>query len=289
MNAINAINAMNTANSCSSINEMGLSENDTPKSDTSYKNEMNDNGVMYTIDIPVETDNTYDNDMNSKIDKALQGTQKNEKSKQNSDTTSIEQHLNDVIKKLRERVIIYEYMCFRTNSIYSILNKCFLVPSIFLSSGLALFNSNYFKNTEDNNITVFNVVGNGILTLLIALQNAFKFGEKSDYFFNMKKKFSKLHNTLNNEIINQISNLKINQTKLLDFMTEYDHLDQSIHYEFPRHIIVDTRKKFSHYSLPTICNGVEVVEEEVQPRDPSKHRFSGMLGSNKKKSYQINL
>jgi len=79
MNAINAINAMNTANSCSSINEMGLSENDTPKSDTSYKNEMNDNGVMYTIDIPVETDNTYDNDMNSKIDKALQGTQKNEK------------------------------------------------------------------------------------------------------------------------------------------------------------------------------------------------------------------
>jgi hypothetical protein len=280
---------MNTVDSFSSINEICIEENDTPKSNTSLKNAINDNGITYTIEIPVETDNDNDNDMNSKIDKALQGTRKNEKSKQNSDTNSIEQHLNDVIKKLRERVIIYEYMCFRTNSLYSILNKCFLVPSICLSSGLALFNSNYFKNTEDNNITVFNVVGNGILTLMIALQNAFKFGEKSDYFFNMKKKFSKLHNTLNNEIINQISNLRINQTKLLEFMTEYDHLDQSIHYEFPRHIIIDTRKKFSHYSLPTICNGVEVVEEEVQPRDPNKHAFTGILRSNKKKIYQINL
>lgn len=274
---------MNNSNSCSSINGLNLSENNTPKS--------TDNNIDYTIDIPVETDNNYDieNDMNSKIDKALGQINKSEKSKQNSDTNSIEQHLNDVIKKLRERVIIYEYLCFRTNSLYSILNKCFLIPSILLSSSLALFNSNYFKSSEDNNVVLFNVIGNGLLTLLIALQNAFKFGEKSDYFFNMKKKFSKLHNTLNNEIINQISNLRINQTKLLEFMTEYDHLDQSIHYEFPRHIIVDTRKKFSHYSLPTICNGVEVVEEEVQPRDPNKHAFTGILRSNKKKTYQINL
>jgi len=266
-----------------SINDMNLSDNDTPKSV--------DNNLDYKIDIPIETENNYDieNDMNSKIDKALKEKGENEKSKQNSDTNSIEQHLNDVIKKLRERVIIYEYLCNRTNGFYSILNKCFLIPSIFLSSGLTLFNSNYFKNSEDNSVVLSNVIGNSILTLLIALQNAFKFGEKSDYFFNMKKKFSKLHNTLNNEIINQISYLKINQNKLLDFMTEYDHLDQSIHYDIPRHIIVDTRNKFKHYSLPTICNGVEVVEEDVQPRDPKKHVFTGILRSNKKKSYQINL
>lgn len=273
---------MNYANSCANVNDLNLSENDTPKS--------TDNNIDYKIDIPIETDN-YDieNDMNSKIDKELKENHKTEKSKQNSDTNSIEQHLNDVIKKLRERVIIYEYLCFRTNSLYSILNKCFLVPSILLSSSLALFNSNYFKNSEDNSVVLFNVIGNGVLTLLIALQNTFKFGEKSDYFFNMKKKFSKLHNTLNNEIVHQISDLKINQTKLIDFMTEYDHLDQSIHYEFPRHIIVDTRKKFKKYSLPTICNGVEVVEEEVQLRDPNKHQFTGILRNNKVKSYQINL
>lgn len=274
---------MNPAYPCSNVNELNVSENDTPKS--------TDNNIDYTIDIPVETDNNYDieNDMNSKIDKALGQIHKSEKSKQNSDTNSIEQHLNDVIKKLRERVIIYEYLCFRTNSLYSILNKCFLIPSILLSSSLALFNSNYFKSSEDNNIVLFNVIGNGVLTLLITLQNAFKFGEKSDYFFNMKKKFSKLHNTLNNEIVHQISELKINQTKLIDFMTEYDHLDQSIHYEFPRYIINDTRHKFKKYSLPTICNGVEVVEEEVQTRDPNKHKFTGILLTNKKKSYQINL
>jgi hypothetical protein len=144
---------MNPAYPCSNPDELNISENDTPKSI--------DNNVDYTIDIPLETDNNYDieNDMNSKIDKALGKTHKSEKSKQNSDTNSIEQHLNDVIKKLRERVIIYEYLCFRTNSLYSILNKCFLVPSILLSSSLALFNSNYFKSTEDNNIVLFNVIG----------------------------------------------------------------------------------------------------------------------------------
>lgn len=249
-----------------------------------------ENNVDYKIDIPLESDifNDADNDLNAKIDKEFKEKHKTEKSKQNSDTNSIEQHLNDVIKKLRERVIIYEYLCNRSNSFYSTLNKCFLIPSIFLSSGLTLFNSNYFKNSEDNTVVLCNVIGNSILTFLIALQNTFKFGEKSDYFFNMKKKFSTLHNNLNNEIINQISYLKINQNKLMEFMTEYDHIDQSIHYEFPRHIIVDTRSKFKDYCLPTICNGIEVVEEEVQLRDPKKRMLMGILPTNKKKIYQIN-
>lgn len=276
------------------VDSLNNSENNTPKSINNevINNEINNN-IIYDINIPVESDKIDDNDMNSKIDNLLKATNQIDKNKQNSDTTSIEMHLNDVIKKLRERVIIYEYMCFRTNSLYSLLNRCFLIPSIFVSSGLALLNSNYFRdnidNNESNTLKILNISGNGILTLLIALQNAFKFGEKADYFFNMKKKFSKLHNTLNNEIVNQISSQRINQSKLLESMTEYDHLDQSIHYEFPRNIICDTKGKFKHYSLPTICNGIEVVEEEVQPRDPNKHKFSNLLGMNKKKSYQINI
>lgn len=276
------------------VDSLNNSENNTPKSINNevINNEINNN-IIYDINIPVESDKIDDNDMNSKIDNLLKATNQIDKNKQNSDTTSIEMHLNDVIKKLRERVIIYEYMCFRTNSLYSLLNRCFLIPSIFVSSGLALLNSNYFRdnidNNESNTLKILNISGNGILTLLIALQNAFKFGEKADYFFNMKKKFSKLHNTLNNEIVNQISSQRINQSKLLESMTEYDHLDQSIHYEFPRSIIRDTKGKFKHYSLPTICNGIEVVEEEVQPRDPNKHKFSNLLGMNKKKSYQINI
>ena len=275
------------------VDSLNNSENNTPKSmNDQFNNEINNN-IIYDINIPVQSDKIDDNDMNSKIDNLLKITNQLDKSKQNSDTASIEMHLNDVIKKLRERVIIYEYMCFRTNSFYSLLNKCFLIPSIFVSSGLALLNSNYFRdNTDDNEsniVKILNISGNGLLTLLITLQNAFKFGEKADYFFNMKKKFSKLHNSLNNEIVNQISSQRINQSKLLESMTEYDHLDQSIHYEFPRNIIQDTKGKFKHYSLPTICNGIEVVEEEVQPRDPKQHTFSNLLGMNKKKSYQINI
>jgi hypothetical protein len=64
------------------------------------------------------------------------------------------------------------------------------------------------------------------------VQNTLKFPEKSDYFFNLKKKFTKLHNSLNNEILDQVSHLHVNPDILRNLMKEYEVLDENIHLKY---------------------------------------------------------
>ena len=238
---------------------------------------------IYVIDIPkVEILNSAEptgkisengiDDINQRVDVAIERDGNTQQLSMN-DNNSLEQHLTISLKKLRERVIIYEFLCHLTSIYYSKWNKGFLVPSIILSSLLALLNSNIHTDECDrefNALKIFNVVSNGILTFLISFQTAFKFAEKTDYFFNLKKKFTRLHNSLNNNIIGQISNLKVDQEQMMELMKEYDSLDENILYEFPKHILKETRDNFKGYSMPTICNGINVIENDVQPRKKRK-------------------
>lgn len=241
---------------------------------------------VYVIDIPkVEILNSTEpiraisengvDDINQRVDTAIEKDGNTQQLSIN-DNNSLEQHLTVSIKKLRERVIIYEFLCYLTSNYYSKWNKGFLIPSIILTSLLALLNSNLVSSecerdaAEYNGLKIFNVVSNGLLTFMIAFQNAFKFAEKTDYFFNLKKKFTRLHNTLNSNIIGQISNLKIDQEGLMEIMKEYDNLDENIQYEFPLHILKEIRINFKGYCMPTICNGISIIENDVQPRKRKK-------------------
>ena len=211
-----------------------------------------------------------------------------------SDNTSLETHLSTTIRKLRERVIIYEHMCYKTAEYYSKWNRFCVIPSLFLSAALAIYNSASMTSTTSttsadstpesahNTSKIVNVVLNGSITLILSVQNTLKFPEKSDYFFNLKKKFTKLHNSLNNEILDQVSHLHVNPDILRNLMKEYEVLDENINYEFPRSIINDTKNKFHSYSLPTLCNGIQVVEQEIQTRGVGHFKRSSKL-----KTYSI--
>lgn len=209
-----------------------------------------------------------------------------------SDNTSLETHLSTTIRKLRERVIIYEHMCYKTAEYYSRWNRFCVIPSLFLSAALAIYNSAAMSSTTPStpdtvepahNISkIVNVVLNGSVTLILSVQNTLKFPEKSDYFFNLKKKFTKLHNSLNNEILDQVSHLHVNPDILRNLMKEYEVLDENINYEFPRSIINDTKQKFHTYSLPTLCNGIQVVEQEIQTRGVGRFKKTSKL-----KTYSI--
>lgn len=167
-------------------------------------------------------------------------------------------------KRLREKVIIYEFMCYRTAVFYTRLNKVILYPSICISSLIALLNSNLGTDKiNPNSIQMVNVVGNSLLTLMLTLKSTLKHAEKADYFFNMKKKFTSLHNKLNTELIDR----EISETQLELFMHEYDNLDENIVYQFPDRIIQDVKEKFIGCSFPTICNGIET---STNPNSKSK-------------------
>lgn len=157
-------------------------------------------------------------------------------------------------KRLREKVIVYEYMCYRTSSFYTRLNKILLYPSICLSSLIALLNSNLGSTQLDtSSLQIVNVMGNSLLTFVLTMKSTLKHAERADYFFNLKKKFTSLHNKLNAELIDR----EISEEDLQMYMKEYDNLDENIVYQFPDRIIQSVKEKFIGCSLPTICNGIE--------------------------------
>lgn len=157
-------------------------------------------------------------------------------------------------KRLREKVIIYEYMCYQTSVFYTRLNKMLLFPSIGLSSIIALLNSNLGSSQFNlDAIQIVNVVGNSLLTFVLTMKSTLKHAEKADYFFNLKKKFTSLHNKLNAELIDR----DISEDDLQMYMHEYDNLDENIVYQFPDRIVKDVKNKFMGCSFPTICNGIE--------------------------------
>jgi len=204
--------------------------------------------------------NIVDDDLNGRIDRELGVPMRGM-----SSGSSMDSQAGANLKKLREKVIVYEYMCYKTSSYFNFINRCFLIPSIILSSVTAFLNSSLGVSdgfTHDN-LRLFNMVSNGVLTMLISIQNSFKFAEKADYFFTMKKKFTKLHNTLNNDIVQSFGRVRYDNELVLNHMREYDQLDENLQYEFPVRIIRMVRKRFKECALPTICNGIEIVENDV--------------------------
>jgi hypothetical protein len=102
-----------------------------------------------------------------------------------SDNISLETHLSTTIRKLRERVIIYEHMCYKTAEYYSKWNRFCVIPSLFLSAALAIYNSASMTATTSsstpdivesahNTSKIVNVVLNGSITLILSVQNTLK-------------------------------------------------------------------------------------------------------------------
>lgn len=161
--------------------------------------------------------------------------------------------------RIRDQVIVYEYLCYRTFKYYSKYSKFLTFPSICISSLIALLNSNMGNAVDPSRLQIVNVIGNSLLTFVITLSSVLKFAEKSDYFLNLKTKFTKLHNKLNNEFVRQryCDTFDTESPEFISIMLEYSNLDETISYTFPDSIIEDVRVKFKGHHLPTICNGIE--------------------------------
>lgn len=211
-----------------------------------------------------------DGDLNNRIDAAAEQSMTQVRNDSGGgDSSSIDQHLNTNLQKIREKIIITEYMCATSSKYFSFWNNVFMIPSILLTSTNAIINS-FFGNTSDygREIKIYNVVSNSTLTFLIAIQNYFKFGEKAEYFFNYKKKYAKIHNAINNEIIHQSNNSDM----IIRYHNEYDQLDEGCMHEFPHTVVADAREKFEGYCLPTICNGIKVIRADLSIKEKRRKK-----------------
>jgi len=182
-----------------------------------------------------------------------------------SSSSSLETKLVSSAQIIRERTIVHEYMCYKTTEYYARLNRATTIPSIILTGGLILFNSN-----ADSSVSAYadllkgvNIAGNSLLTILLSVQSAFKFAEKADYFFNQRKKYTRLHGDINNEIIQHISIQRMDVERLKEWNREYNALDENMLYDYPEHVIKNARARFVNHSTPLVCSLTNMIENDI--------------------------
>ena len=186
-----------------------------------------------------------------------------------SSTMSLETNLMKSTQVLRERTIVHEYLCYRTCEYYARLNRATTIPSIVLTGGLMLFNSNTTadecsgSSTVNNLLKGINIAGNSLLTILLSVQTAFKFAEKADYFFNQRKKYTRLHGNINDEIIRHNTVRPMDAEHLKEWSREYNALDENMLYDYPPHIIHTARTKFKNHHMPLVCNSTSVLDNDI--------------------------
>jgi len=187
----------------------------------------------------------------------------------NNSTSSLETNLMNSTQLLRERTCVHEYLCYRTCEYYSLLNKATTIPSIVLTGGLMLFNSNTSadectgSSSLNNLLKGINIAGNSLLTVLLSIQSAFKFAEKADYFFNQRKKYTRLHGNINDEIIRHNTVQPMDAEHLKEWSREYNSLDENMLYDYPTHIIRIARDKFKNHHMPLVCNSTSVLDNDI--------------------------
>lgn len=172
----------------------------------------------------------------------------------------------DISRRLRDKVIVYEYMCNRTSRMYGKYDWIMIFILTVFSAILVLLNSNMTQFAEV--MTIINIAGNSINAFVIVIKTLTKFGEKADYFKNTKGKFTDLHNKLNSGLLNKT----MTPHSLDIFMKDYDHLDTNMTYEVPDSILNEVRTKFEGCALPTICNGIEIIDTNSSLRNKNTQR-----------------
>ena len=197
----------------------------------------------------------------------------------NNSTSSLETNLMNSTQLLRERTCVHEYLCYKTCEYYSRLNKATTIPSIVLTGGLMLFNSNTSadectgSSSLNNLLKGINIAGNSLLTVLLSIQSAFKFAEKADYFFNQRKKYTRLHGNINDEIIRHNTVQPMDAEHLKEWSREYNSLDENMLYDYPPHIIRIARDKFKNHHMPLICNSTNVLDNDIPWRKRLRTRI----------------
>ena len=198
----------------------------------------------------------------------------------NNSTLSLETNIMNSTQLLRERTCVHEYLCYKTCEYYSRLNKATTIPSIVLTGGLMLFNSNTSadectgSSLINNLLKGINIAGNSLLTVLLSIQSAFKFAEKTDYFFNQRKKYTRLHGSINDEIIRHNTVQPMDVEHLKEWSLEYNSLDENMLYDYPPHIIRIARDKFKNHHMPLICNSISVINNDIPWRKRLRTRIS---------------
>ena len=182
--------------------------------------------------------------------------------------------MSDWFKNIEKKFLVqlyqkcqgYQWMCFRSATIYSVLNNCLIIPAIISNSLLTVLNAE-FKDSES--IRTSTIFISGSTAILIGISSFMRLPEKASFFSFQKARYDRLQSQIQTELVTPSG--RDPQEVVNDVRTQYSNLEENYIYAIPRHVsnsyktIVDNQG--TNIGVPIICNGFDtfdIIGEECE-------------------------
>lgn len=148
----------------------------------------------------------------------------------------------------------YQWMCFRSATLYSILNNCMIIPAIISNSSLTVLNA---ELKESDYIRTITMAISGTTAVLIGVSSFLRLPEKSGFFSFQKARYDRLQSQIQTELITPSG--RDPQEIISDVRAQYSNLEENYVYAIPRYVSYTYRKlvKGRDVAVPIICNGLD--------------------------------
>jgi len=129
------------------------------------------------------------------------------------------------------------------------LKYSFQMPIIIITSVLSVLNGSATDIIVEKNMKIVNTVCNILISLVLALNNTFRFEAKSNNFKINAIKFQKL----NNQIQAKILEGGINSDFTASIISAYDNISEDVD-DVPAHICKKIKLQYKDKHMPTIID-----------------------------------
>jgi len=162
--------------------------------------------------------------------------------------------------QLNQKCQGYQWMCFRSSTLYSIINNIFIISAIISNGILTVLNAEY---KESNSVRKVTMAISGSTAILIGISSFLRLPEKSSFFSFQKARYDRLQSHIQTELITPSG--RDPQEVVNDVRAQYSNLEENYIYAIPRYVSSSYRDMVANRNIavPIICNGFDNFENNI--------------------------
>ena len=162
----------------------------------------------------------------------------------------------DIILQYKDKVFIYNILSLRANTFYSRIKNIIQLPTIIISSAMAILNASF--NPQD--LQIYNVILNSLTAFIMNLAATYQIAEKASRYKNVAQKWSQLLHLIEDKI----NNNNLENDDIRDIVRVYDELVTQSE-DIPEFICHKVKKQFKGKHMPVILQDADQSPNRSRP------------------------
>tara|TARA_B000000475_G_scaffold185958_1_gene149983 strand:+ start:1931 stop:2533 length:603 start_codon:yes stop_codon:yes gene_type:complete len=172
------------------------------------------------------------------------------------EATTLTYHQKLLLDDYLDKSFMMSVLCENTKNYYYRFGNILVIPTIFLSSILCVFNAASASIPAEKHyiLSAMNISINAVIAFFSGLHSILQINDKYNQFQTLTTKFTKLEHHIENNITNYPN--RLDENFIDDIIKSYDNLIDDIDFTFPDFIKKSIKAKYKDKrTMPNVLNG----------------------------------